>query len=1005
MPRLRSLLITLIITIALLGAWLLSTTGGARWLAARAEAMVPTLQVTVTAGNLWEGLSVADVRWVGGGSEIRVDTLALDWTPGCLMRWTVCIDELAVDGLRVDLPVANPRAEARTEAETPPANPLEALPTNIPLPVVESPVDIVLDRITVDGLALRRGGEPLAAGLSSIALGARLVDRQLTLDRLDLAGGAGTASLRAEVTLAADWPIDADWRVTPAPSLTAGEAVSVEGRIEGSAGDLGVIGSVSGARSVDFELGLSALAAPRRLEARVEAAQGTLGVDARIDQLIDVTGNLQAPALDAFWPGLSGQLTGRFNVTGHPSRPSVTASVAADAIEYAGIGLDRARLEADWATGDGGRVDLDADGLRRDGEALGDIGIALTGRPDNHRLALTVDAPSAALELDFAGGLDAAVPAWQGAVTGARVSVDGEQGRLMDKPSLAVTPESLRLDAHCWAWEEVRACAEPLIASPESAHLQLDLQELPLALLQPRLPAGLRLPGTVTGTATLDWQADTGPTARLTLVSPASRIEVPQPEADEPLLLRYDRIVVDADLRTEVARLRVGLASPAIGRGGFAVAADPASDRRPLSGTVWLDGLSLAPLAGALPQLREVEGLLSAKGEVDGTLTAPRFRGTVGLRDGVVLPAALALPLEAINLRADINGEVATLDGGFRAGEGEAAIGGQLDWQSGALDGRVDLTGEALDIRIGTLARLAVTPDIALAIDPETLALTGSITIPSARIEPTELAAGAIRRSPDAVLVDDNGEPLVPASAEDGGRALETDLRVVLGDAVAFSVRGATGRLGGALRLRQLGTDSAEAEGVLNLIDASYEAYGQSLQVRRGRVVFAGPVAQPRLDIEAVREAPDIVAGLRVTGPVNNPQVRLFSRPAMAQADILSVLLTGRPPGQSTSPSEEELLNKAALSLGVFGGGRLGESLAENLGVEDFQLEASGEGDDAQVSVSGYLSPNLMVRYGVGVFEPENTISLRYYLTSQFYLEAVSGAESAFDVFYSFDYD
>ncbi|AGY91516.1 hypothetical protein SPICUR_02515 [Spiribacter curvatus] len=1001
MPRLRSLLITLVLVAALSGAWLISTTDGARWLAARAEAMVPALQVTVTSGSLWEGVSITDLRWASDSRQIAVDSLRLDWTPGCLLRWRVCVDELAVEGVRLDLPAVDARPPSADPA--PKANPLEAIPADIPLPVVQSPVDVSLDRVTINGLALRRGDQPLAAGLSSIALSARLVGQQLTVERLALAGEAGTAELRADVTLNANWPVDADWQASPAASLTAGEAVSVEGRVRGSIADLAMSGSVSGARSVDFALELSALAAPRRLDARFEASGGHLALNARIDDAIDVEGDLQAPALDAFWPGLSGELTGRFRVTGHPLRPSVTASVSADTIEYAGIGLTRARLEADWATRQGGQASLEADGLRRDGEALGNARIAIDGRPDDHRIELAVDSESASMQLDLTGALDAAIPAWQGAVSDARVSVDGEQARLVGAPSLSVSRDALRLGSHCWVWEDVRACTEPLVASPEAAQLRVSLSALPLALLQPRLPAGFRLPGSVTGTATLEWQAETGPAARVTLVSPASHIEVPQREADEPLTLRYDRIVVDADLRPTNARLRVGLASPAIGDGGFAVATDPRDAQRPLTGTVWLDGLSIAPLAGALPQLRRVEGLLSAQGAVDGTLTAPRFRGSVGLRDGVLLPAALALPLEQINVSADIDGQVAALEGGFRAGDGQGAIDGRLDWQTGALDGAVDLTGEALDVRIGTLARLAVTPDITLAINPDTLRLTGSVTIPSARIEPTGSSAGAIRRSPDAVRVGDDGQPLTSA-ANDGGRSLETDLRLVLGDAVEFSVRGATGRLDGALRLRQIGTAGAEAEGVLNLIDASYEAYGQSLQVRRGRLIFAGPLARPRLDIEAIREAPDIVAGLRVTGRVNDPQVQLFSRPAMAQADILSVLLTGRPPGQA-SPDEEELLNNAALSLGVFGGGRLGESLAEDLGVEDFQLEASGQGGDAQVSVSGYLSPNLMVRYGVGVFEPENTVSLRYYLTSQLYLEAVSGAETAFDVFYSFDYD
>ncbi|MOA51422.1 Translocation and assembly module TamB [compost metagenome] len=53
---------------------------------------------------------------------------------------------------------------------------------------------------------------------------------------------------------------------------------------------------------------------------------------------------------------------------------------------------------------------------------------------------------------------------------------------------------------------------------------------------------------------------------------------------------------------------------------------------------------------------------------------------------------------------------------------------------------------------------------------------------------------------------------------------------------------------------------------------------------------------------------------------------------------------------------------------------------------------------------SGQLSDRLSLRYGVGVFEPANTIALRYILTKRLYLEAASGLASSLDLFFKRDF-
>ena len=53
---------------------------------------------------------------------------------------------------------------------------------------------------------------------------------------------------------------------------------------------------------------------------------------------------------------------------------------------------------------------------------------------------------------------------------------------------------------------------------------------------------------------------------------------------------------------------------------------------------------------------------------------------------------------------------------------------------------------------------------------------------------------------------------------------------------------------------------------------------------------------------------------------------------------------------------------------------------------------------------SGNLTEKLSLRYGVGVFEPANTIALRYKLSRMVYLEAASGLASSLDIFYKRDF-
>src|SRR3546814_16334889 len=75
-----------------------------------------------------------------------------------------------------------------------------------------------------------------------------------------------------------------------------------------------------------------------------------------------------------------------------------------------------------------------------------------------------------------------------------------------------------------------------------------------------------------------------------------------------------------------------------------------------------------------------------------------------------------------------------------------------------------------------------------------------------------------------------------------------------MGDDVKLRGFGLEGTLGGDLRVRAVPGREMTAVGNLE-VGGRYEAYGQKLRIERGHLVWSnGPVADPSLDIRAVRK-------------------------------------------------------------------------------------------------------------------------------------------------------
>ncbi|MCQ4347146.1 translocation/assembly module TamB [Pseudomonas stutzeri] len=728
---------------------------------------------------------------------------------------------------------------------------------------------------------------------------------------------------------------------------------------------------------------------PRWLLPELELRLGDNRIDGRgaWSERLDGQFRLALARLDQLWPELAGRLDGELALAGSAAAPQGSLTLRGQALGFQQQRLRELSLDARLDARQQARVSLEAGGLRSGDSDFGQLALRGSGSLQRHSVELNLDGAPLRLALAVAGGLNAAQD-WRGELHGGSLSAAGFDWQLQRPASLERTAAGrIVLGAHCWRSEQASLCADGQRLHPEP-QLRLRLRDFELARLRGALPRGLRLEGRLSGDVHLDLPA-AGPSGEIRLDAGSGRLRLRG--GGERLEIPYQTLSLSGRLRPERVDSRLRLAGPTLGSVELDASIDPRPQDKPLSGRFRLDGLDVALARPFAPQVERIEGRIDGSGRLSGSLLAPVVDGRVQLRDGHVGGGELPLNFEQLQLGLDIGGQRARIDGSWRSGaQGQGSIAGNLNWEA-APQMELQIRGSRLPAVVEPYAELEVEPDLQLSFADNRLALGGRVAIPRGTISVRELPAQAVRVSEDTRIV---GE----APAEEAAPRLQMDLRLALGeDRLQFSGFGLTADLKGNLRIR----DNLDSRGTLRLENGRYRAYGQRLTLRRARLIFAGPIDQPLLDIEAIREVDDVTAGLRISGRADAPVSEVFSQPSMSQEQALSYLILGRPLGGG---ADGNVVSQAALALGMAGGAPVAGAIAERLGVRDFQLESEGSGLTSSVVATGYLSERLSLRYGVGVFEPVNTFALRYELSRKLYLEAASGLASSLDLFYKRDY-
>lgn len=729
-----------------------------------------------------------------------------------------------------------------------------------------------------------------------------------------------------------------------------------------------------------------------------------LNVKGELKDELNFDVNIDAPQLDNILPGLSGIAKSTIKARGTLQTPQVLVYLIATGLRWQQLQVRRIVLKSDVKSIEKiiCQLQLRVEQLQHGALKVNLLKVNATGNEQQHQLKINVQGEPVSGQLALNGHIDRKTEQWQGTLNNARFKTPVGEWHLLQTMAINYfnSKHIATIGPHCWQNSNAQICIPKPIEAGPKGRLCIVLNHFDLVMIKPFLTNATKLDGVFSGDAHINWTNDGAlPTGTLSLKGHGVKIE--QDIQGNTLPFNFDRMNLKAVLRN--GRVQLDWLIHIINNGQLSgnIQINDPQNRRQLSGNIEISNINLSMFNPIFLQGEKINGNLNGNLILDGGLQYPQVFGQLGLSNLDIDGSFMPVNITRVNLNLVFNGMSSTLNGLIQTSNGNINLNGKANWsQLDNWHAYSSAHGHIL-VTVPPMVRMDVSTDLMFEATPTVFSLNGKIDIPWARITVQEVPKSSISVSLDEVILDESLRSIQPKISK---IPINSNLVIHVGNDVQLSVFDLKAKLSGDLKLVQYKTRFG-LNGQINIPSGRFHAYGQDLIVRKGEFQFAGPLDHPYVNLEAIRN-PDstedkVVAGLRVTGLINDPQVEMFSEPAMSQQEALSYLLRGQ---GLRSDGNNNALTSALISLGVAQSGQIIGKIGDMFGVRNLKLDTIGVGDKQQVQVSGYVLPDLQIKYGVGIFNSLATFTLRYRLMPKLYLEAMSGLDQALDFLYQFEF-
>ena len=914
-------------------------------------------------------------------------------------------------------------------------------------------------------------GQRFSADLRDPRLALRLkgqhADGELVLDEVFAQARQARLEARARLALAGDGRFEVGGslsRFDPRAFVASAPPADLNARF-----------NATGRRAPRLAARLKLELAPSTLEGKPLAGKAALEVDGSrlvdADVALDLAGNqlfakgrygrpgdgldvnLDAPRLAALGHGLGGRLRLDGVLRGSPAQPTGEFELAGDKLRFGSLLLDAIKGRGRLAEGRHGALGLalDLEGLRGGGdEALvRRASLRIDGSRAANTTRLELAGPGkATLALNLVGALADGLR-WDGQLAGLEVGGDYPL-RLLAPAPLQLSPELVRLGraelrgggGGLYRLDETRWQPRRIVARGSVSGAQVGLILDPATRAVKSRGDSLQIGG--------EWDVDITEQVNgvVRLFREKGDLTL---QGDSPVRLGLDDLQLT--LTAASNRLAFGFSARGSQLGSASGAGTALAERSPdgalrlvpgapLLGSARIDIPSIAWAGPLADQNLKTDGSLKGEFTLAGTPARPEAAGRLR-GDGLsFVMADQGLHLSGGTLVADFNRDRLNLDelsfvspnrvkpdekrialARLTATPGTLKVRGGIQLASG--DGRFEYRAERLPLLQRTDQWLVLSGEGEVLSGWNFANLKGRFSADAgfvglAHTPPPSLGA-------DVVVID----PAKAAKPAASPFQMYTDLTVNLGDALYVRALGLDTRLAGELSLVSGPGRPLEATGSIRTVGGVFEGYGQRLSIERGIITFNGPLANPGLNVVALRKGLAVEAGVGIGGTARRPVVRLVSEPNVPDPEKLGWIVLGRPPDQGSGGEMGLLLPAAQALLGDTGGG-LPANIAKSLGFDEFSFGSSIDprsrvqtSSVASSSVTGAssasssqaatmpgqvvtigkrLSARAQLSFEQSIGGTSSVIKLTYLLTRRLSVIGRAGSENALDLLFSLSF-
>jgi translocation and assembly module TamB len=208
--------------------------------------------------------------------------------------------------------------------------------------------------------------------------------------------------------------------------------------------------------------------------------------------------------------------------------------------------------------------------------------------------------------------------------------------------------------------------------------------------------------------------------------------------------------------------------------------------------------------------------------------------------------------------------------------------------------------------------------------------------------------------------------------------------------------------LSGNIKVSKARERDLDLAGRVDVVRGSFSFQGRRFQLIRGAVEFTGgDKINPSLDIAAQYKLPSYQVEAAITGSLEKPTLTLTSQPPLDQADVLALILFGKPLS-TLNQNEQSSLQESAINLASgFVAARIASSVTRALGLDSLGLDI-GELDfrGGRIGIGKYVGKTYVSASQEISGEQGGQVSLEYEIAQDWKIgtSATSTGNSGIDI-------